>query len=140
MIYYIRLDNDGKINAISTAKTYNWLVPIETDIDLEAKKNDVILTIGSYNEITELYDCVITDIGFPFADRNIRVELTNEQITDIVLNPQTRALMEWAYHVPNQKTAQGLILWFIDFANTMLSETNTEQLLLSLGAAITRKN
>jgi hypothetical protein len=78
---------------------------------------------------------------YPYANegRNIRVELTDAQVTGIVLNSQTRPLMEWAYHVPNQKTDNGIVLWFIDFANDLMSEAETEGLLLSLGAVITRK-
>ena len=81
----------------------------------------------------------IETLDYPHAGRNIRVELTDAQITYIILNEQTRPLMEWAYHVPNRKTGNGLILWFVDFINTLMSEQDTEFLLKSLGAIITRK-
>lgn len=79
-------------------------------------------------------------IDYPFPTRIIRVELTDAQITGIILNPQTRPLMEWAYHVPNRKTENGLIMWFQDFDNDLLSPEATESLLISLGANITRKS
>ena len=47
--------------------------------------------------------------------------------------------MEWAYHVPNRKTENGLILWFIDFVNDLMSEAETEVVLINLGAIVTRK-
>lgn len=80
-------------------------------------------------------------LDYPFLDdgRIIRVELSDAQVTGIVLNEQTRPLMEWAYHVPNRKTNSGLIMWFRDFDNDLLSPEQTEGLLISLGAKITRK-
>jgi hypothetical protein len=76
---------------------------------------------------------------WPYEDRPIYVYFTDAQVTAIVLNPQTRPLMEWGYHVPNHKTNNGIEMWFCDFANDLMSEAETEGLLLSLGAVITRK-
>jgi hypothetical protein len=101
-----------------------------TDFDIENYRKDLI---------TNQWVKIEQEPDFPHENRNIRVELTDAQITGIVLNPQTRPLMEWAYHVPNRKTENGLVLWFIDFINGLMSEEETEALLISLGAVITRK-
>ena len=79
----------------------------------------------------------VLDYPFLADERIIRVELSNAQITDIILNEQTRPLMDWAYHVPNKKIYNGLVMWFRDFDNDLLSPEQTEGLLISLGAKIT---
>jgi hypothetical protein len=93
--------------------------------------------VGIYTGVFKLTNEVL----FPFSSdgRNIRVELTDSIVTTIAMNPQTRPLLEWAYHLPSKKTETGIILWFVDFTNDIMSETETEQLLLSFGAVITRK-
>lgn len=79
------------------------------------------------------------EVEFPYEDRPIRVELSDKIVTEIALNPETRPLMDWCYHLPNQKTETGLILWFQDFENALMSPEETEGLLLSLGAVIKRR-
>jgi len=110
-----------------------------------------IMAIGGGYFITEVTDKgkgnfegvfkIADDVLFPYSSdgRDIRVELTDSQITGIVLNPETRPLMEWAYHVPNEKTSTGLVMWFKDFINDLMGESETEALLIKLGAIITRK-
>ena len=129
---YYNLDNEGNLISCGILPEFGDIAqgnePFSFNNFFEYKKD---LTTGEWIKIETL--------DYPHAGRNIRVELTDAQITYIILNEQTRPLMEWAYHVPNRKTGNGLILWFVDFINTLMSEQDTEFLLKSLGAIITRK-
>jgi hypothetical protein len=128
------INSEGLITEIGYLNNYLYEVDESTPFGL----NDAFLY--KKNVITGDWDHINIKQDYPYEGRNIRVELTNEQITDILLNEQTRPIIEWAYHLPNQKTESGIILWFIDFANDLMSEADTEALLLSLGAIITRNS
>lgn len=55
MRYWIRTDENGKINCISTEKTFDFLKQVETDIDLESNMNDVVVEFTTYDENTDLW-------------------------------------------------------------------------------------
>ena len=124
---YIKVKNN-KIEMVST-------LPFDEAVEVETNQSIINNPSNYYVE-----NGIINELDYPHAGRNIRVELTDAQITNIILNEQTRPLMEWAYYVPNRKTGNGLILWFVDFINALMSEQDTEFLLKSLGAIITRKS
>jgi hypothetical protein len=78
-------------------------------------------------------------VTFPYETRGIFVFLPDASVTKIAMTASLRPLMEYCYHLPNHKTDCGLIMWFEDFVNPLMSPTDTENLLRSLDALIVRR-
>ena len=75
------------------------------------------------------------EIEFPYTDKTIRVELTDAIYTTIALDEEKKTLLNEV----NQRTNTGVVLWFTDFVNNLMTPEETESYFVGLGALIKRK-
>lgn len=128
MKYYIKSDEHGTIWQVSEEQG-EGRIEVETDTNLFELREQYSYING-----------VLTNIGYPYDDRPIRVHLSKETALNVAMNPQLRPIMDYADHVP--KVINGEItMWFKDFENQMgLTDAEMADLLRSLGCEITYKN
>lgn len=137
---YFKLIEESGLYKNSEGKIYNLL---EAEIVSEEWEyfEDTEKAVANY-EITPLEQNnteMCLSVTYPYPTRGIFVYIPDSSITKIAMSPELRPLMEYCFHLPNKKTECGLIMWFEDFVNPLMSPTATESLLVSLGSIVMRR-
>jgi hypothetical protein len=136
MRVYIRQDEIG-VCAVSEELLYEGIVFINAPDDIISKCSDYAITSqidngdGTWTGEFKLRE----EIEFPYSDKPIRVELTASIFTSIALDEEKKTLLD----KQSQRTDTGVILWFTDFVNNLMTPEETETYFTSLGAVIKRK-
>jgi hypothetical protein len=125
-------NNNGELFNILSAEAVSDTWDVFSDLQEAVASYGVIPLDEQVKE-----SCV--SVTFPYDNRNIFVFLPDYSVTKIAMTPSLRPLMDYCYHLPNHKTDCGLIMWFEDFVNPLMSPIDTENLLKSLNALIVRR-
>jgi hypothetical protein len=137
---YFKLIKEPGLYKNNNGDLFNVL-SAEAVSDVWDQFNSLQEALVSYGvELVELSekDLCLT-VSFPYETRGIYVYLPDASVTKIAMTPTLRPLMEFCYHLPNKKTKCGLVMWFEDFVNPLMSPADTENLLRSLDALIVRR-
>jgi hypothetical protein len=84
------------------------------------------------------YPLELSEDMFPYPNRNIRIFLTYQQITNIIESPY-KTLIDLALLAPYQKNDRGIIIWLEYLNNPHMSASQVKQILEIFNAELSFK-